>query len=345
LNLLNRLCVTFLVLALSGCSREPTQLTLSGPTMGTIYAIKIADPPRQLSANDVQIAIDEELRRIDESMSGYREDSEISRFNATASTEWIEVSREVAEVVHAALEVSEHSAGAFDVTVAPIVRAWGFGSAKHAPANLPDEQAMREVRKSVGYQKVHVRLSPSAIKKDVPELTIDLNGIAPGYAVDRLAVRFDALHLTNYMIDIGGEIRVRGRNAEQEKWRIAVERPTDTEAVPFAILSLRDTSVTTSGEYRHYYDRDGKRYSHTIDPRTARPVDHHLASVVVVHPQSMYADAWATAYNVLGADAGYELANRLGMPVMFILEDESGQLVSRMASGFEKYLAAEEGRL
>jgi FAD:protein FMN transferase len=305
--------------------------------MGTTYTVKIVSPPAGVTGYSVRSLIEQELARIDRAMSGYREDSEISRFNASQSTDWFEVSAELAQVVAGALHVSEQSNGAFDVTVAPLVRLWGFGSSDKPPATLPDDATIAELRSAVGYHKIHARVSPAALKKDATFISVDLNGIAPGFAVDQIAARFDALAIVNYMIDIGGEIRVRGVNAQGELWRIAVENPADTQALPMAVLGLKDISVATSGEYRHYYDRDGKRYSHTIDPRTGRPVSHALAAVVVVHPESMYADAFATAYNVLGPEAGFELAQRLGMPVMLIVGTEGG-LVTRTTEGMRKFV-------
>jgi FAD:protein FMN transferase len=314
------------ILLLAGfgaCSRSPAELNLVGPTMGTTYTVKIAKPPAHIPGHAVRAVIDRELARIDESMSGYRPDSEISRFNASRSTDWFEVSADLAVVVQAALDVSEASGGAFDVTVTPLVQAWGFGAANTAPADLPNDATLRPLLEQIGYRKLQVRDTPAALRKDQPELTIDLNGIAPGFAVDRIAAEFDTLGLQSYMIDIGGEIRVRGRNAAGEKWRIAVEEPLDAEArTPFAILELDGFAVATSGDYRHYYARDGKRYSHTIDPRSGRPIEHDLASVAVVHEDAMYADAWGTAFNVLGAEAGFELAEKLGMSVMFIVDTD-----------------------
>jgi thiamine biosynthesis lipoprotein len=190
----------------------------------------------------------------------------------------------------------------------------------------------------VGYQNVSVREQPAAVRKRLPALTIDLNAVAPGFAVDLLASRLAALGLENFMIDIGGEVRARGKNAEGELWRIAVEKPVDAEPEPYAIVQLRDIAVTTSGEYRHYAIRNGHRYSHTIDPRTARPVEHALASVVVIAPTAFDADAWATALNVLGDERGYALALERKMPAMFIV-DREGKLEPRMTPQFETYLA------
>ncbi|MFC4311203.1 FAD:protein FMN transferase [Steroidobacter flavus] len=313
----NRAFIVLLALALAGCERKPQELAISGPAQGTTYSIKVASAPDGIDAHALRVATDQVLDSIDRSMSGYREDSEISRFNASTSTDWFEVSSDLATVVDYALKVSQASDGMFDITVGPLVAAWGFGP-KGEPIDLPDEAKLAELRAQVGYRKLQARLSPPALRKSEPGLRVDLNGIAPGYTVDLIAERFQRLHLSHFMIDLGGEVRAQGRNARGQPWRIAVERPIDAEPEPYAIVSLDNASVTTSGEYRHYYDRDGHRYSHTIDPRTGRPVEHTLASVVVVGPTTMYVDAWAKVFNVLGTEAGRKLALERAMPVMFI---------------------------
>jgi thiamine biosynthesis lipoprotein len=221
--------------------------------------------------------------------------------------------------------------------VSPLVEAWGFGAGGE-PTTLPDDATLASLRARVGYDKLHVRPDPPSLRKDMPDLSIDLNGIAPGFAVDRLAERLRSMQIDNFMIDIGGEVRTHGRNARGERWRIAVERPIDTTQTPYAIVQLDDLAVSTSGEYRSYYVRDGRRYSHTIDPQTARPVEHDLASVVVIGATAVQADAWGTAFNVLGAEAGLELATKRETPVMFIVS-RGEHLESRMTPQFEKYLA------
>ena len=288
--------------------------------MGTTYSIKVANPPKGIDADAVRGAADVVFDRIDRSMSGYRVDSEISRFNTSASTQWFDVSSDLATVVDAALQVSQQSGGAFDITVGPLIAAWGFG-ASGEPIDLPDDARLSELRAHIGYEKLHARLNPPALRKDDPDLRVDLNGIAPGYAVDQLAKELQDLAINHFMIDVGGEVRAQGRNARKQLWRIAVERPVDADPEPYAIVQLENAAVTTSGEYRHYFDRDGRRYSHTIDPRTGRPVSHSLASVVVIGATSMYTDAWATAFNVLGTHEGQALATKLDMPVLFIDAD------------------------
>jgi FAD:protein FMN transferase len=323
----------------AACAREAPQLVLSGPTMGTTYTVKVVSPPATLDAAALLETIDAVLADIDRTMSGYRPDSEVARFNASASTDWFDVSADLAAVVRVSLEVSEASAGAFDVTVAPLVAAWGFGP-HGAPPALPAVEQLAQIGASVGYRKLHARVDPPALRKDVGALTIDLNGIAPGFAVDRLAERLQSLQVENFMIDIGGEIRARGRNARGQPWRIGIEQPVDSGRTPHAGVQLDDAAVATSGEYRHYYVHEGRRYSHTIDPRTARPLEREPGSVVVIAASAAHSDAWATALNVLGPVEGYALAARRRMPVLFISR-ETGQWRSRSTPQFEPYFAQE----
>jgi FAD:protein FMN transferase len=328
------------LLAFAGCGNRPPELVLSGPTMGTTYTVKVVDVPPGLDSARLRSVIDEVLADTDRGMSGYRADSEIARFNTAQSTEWFDVSRDVAAVVAAALEVSALSEGAFDITVAPLVAAWGFGP-EAGTRTAPDAAELARLSERVGFGKLHVRADPPALRKEIAELTVDLNGVAPGFAVDRLADRFAGLGIEHFMIEIGGEVRAAGRNSQGEPWRIAIERP-DAERTPYAIVQLEQAAVATSGEYRNYYVRDGQRYSHTIDPRTARPIEHGLGSVAVVGRTAAEVDAWATALNVLGSKDGYELAQRQGIAAMFIEKDGRGWR-SRITPQFAPYQARQPG--
>jgi thiamine biosynthesis lipoprotein len=314
------LCCALLAVA---CGRAREELVLSGPTMGTTYTVKVAAPPASVDAARLRATIDESLAHTDRSMSGYRADSEVTRFNASTSTQWHDVSAELASVVQTALEISEKSGGAFDITIAPLVAAWGFGPGGR-PQELPSAEQIAQTGASVGFSKLHVRSEPPALRKDVAGLSIDLNGIAPGVAVDLLADRLLALRVENFMIDIGGEIRAHGHNSRGEQWHIAIEHPVDTQRTPFAGVRLDGASVSTSGEYRDYYERAGRRYSHTIDPRTGRPLDRAPGSVVVIASSTALADGWATALNVLGPRDGLALAAKEHMPVLFIERDGEG---------------------
>jgi thiamine biosynthesis lipoprotein len=306
--------------------------------MGTTYTVKVTAPPASVDGARLRATVDDVLAQIDRSMSGYRADSEVARFNASASTEWYDVSSDVASIVQTALDIGEASGGAFDITVAPLVAAWGFGPGGR-PQVLPNAEQIAQIGASVGYRKLHARLDPPALRKDVATLSIDLNGIAPGFAVDRLADRLRALRIESFMIDIGGEIRARGRNGHGEPWHIAIEHPVDTQRTPYAGVMLDDAAVSTSGEYRDYYEREGRRYSHTIDPRTRQPLDRAPGSVVVVAASTAQADAWATALNVLGPRDGLSLAAQRHLPVLFIERDVGGSWRSQATPEFERYRA------
>jgi len=303
--------------------------------MGTTYTVKVASPPATVDPAGVRVAIDEVLEHVDRSMSGYRKDSEVTRFNANPSTQWCAVSTDLAAVVQTSLDISAASEGVFDITVAPLVAAWGFGP-EGEPKVLPSAEQITQLETTVGYRKLHVRLNPPALRKDVAGLSIDLNAIAPGFAVDRLAERLQAMRIENYMIDIGGEIRARGRNARHEPWRIAVEHPVQTQRSPYTSVSLDGAAVSTSGEYRSYYERDGHRYSHTVDPRTGRTLDREPGSVVVIAPLAAQADGWATALNVLGPRDGLALATQRHLPALFI-ERDGNEWRSQATPEFEKY--------
>ena len=327
-------CLVFGLLL--SCSEPSREVALTGPAMGTTYTVKALVPPGIETAT-LRVAIDDVLARIDRQMSSYRSDSEISRFNASPSTDWMPVSAELANLVDRTRAISEASGGALDITVAPLVDLWGFGPAGERKG-VPTAEEIEAARGQIGYRHVEVQLEPHALRKANSTVRVDLNAVAPGYAVDALAARLTSRGITRFMVELGGEVIARGVNAEGRAWRIAVERPFDTRSQPYAILKLHDASVATSGEYRHYYSYEGHRYSHTIDPRTGRPVEHSAGAVVVIAGTTFEADAWATAFNVLGPDEGQALAQQRGMPVMFILRD-GARLEPRMTPEFEKYVA------
>jgi FAD:protein FMN transferase len=333
---MTRKALTLLVLALyflASCSREPQELVLSGPTMGTTYTVKIVGTPSTLDTKAIRTVLDEVLANTDIEMSTYRTDSAISRFNAAESTDWIDVPLGLARVVAASKEISERSHGVFDITISPLIQAWGFG-ATGEPRSLPNEDDIAQLRDRIGYDRLETRLEPPSLRKQHPLLAIDVNGVAPGYAVDMLAARFASLGLKSFMIDIGGEVLARGRNARGELWRIAVERPIDGDPLPFKVIELDNQSVTTSGEYRHYFERDGERYSHTLDPRTGHPI-RSRGSVAIVGDSSLEIDAWATALNVLGPEEGLKVAEREGLAVMYVVV-EAGEMEARMSRAFKE---------
>ncbi len=337
-------CLMFFALLLSSlllpacADKEPvtTPVVLQGRTMGTTWNVKLAIAPGQLSTEQLHSEIDVLLEQINQSMSTYRSDSELSHFNQNRSTDWQPVSRELALVIETAQSISRLTGGAFDITVGPLVNLWGFGP-ERTQGQVPDDLIIEKRRQHSGYSKLDVRLEPPALRKQDAEIYVDLSAIAKGYAVDRMAALLESHQALNYMVEIGGEIRVRGEKQQGRRWRIAVEKPSVTERAVHTVVSPGRGAMATSGDYRNFIEQDGKRYSHTIDPVSGRPVTHSLASVSVIHPSCMFADALATALTVLGPERGLALAKREKLAVYMIERRQQGFEI-RLTDGFRAYL-------
>ena len=299
-----------------------------GQTMGTTYMVKLANPPDGLP-DDWKIEVDAELRRVNDQMSTYLKSSELSQFNCSTSTDWFPVSAETATVVAYALEVSKQSEGAFDVTVSPLVDAWSFGAGERT-MQVPEDDRIEELLQRVGYQHLEVRAEPPALRKAIPALTVDLSAIAKGHGVDRVLQRLQALGCDNVFVEIGGEVRVLGDRGDRQ-WGVGIQQPDADANEVLLAFPLTDMAVATSGDYRNFFEVDGQRFSHTIDPRTGQPVEHALASVSVGAGNCMMADAWATAINVLGKEKGLAVAQRLGLDVLLIHRE--GERYETVATG------------
>lgn len=297
-------------------------LTIHGQTMGTTYTIKVRGneiPPVTVIQDKVTATLDD----VDRRMSTYKEDSEISRFNRDEKTDWFDVSKETALVVQKALEVSRRTGGAFDPTVGPLVRLWNFGPGRRDTDQKPSDEAVETARQAIGHEKLEVRLDPPSLRKTTPRVELDLSGIAKGYAVDRVAETLETLGIKDYMVEVGGEVRTRGLNDECHPWRIAIEKPDPEGRAIQQVIELKDRSMATSGDYRNYFEKDGVRYSHLIDPTTGRPIRHRLASVSVRTPTCMEADALATGMIVLGPEKAEELARQEGLDVTLLVRTET----------------------
>jgi FAD:protein FMN transferase len=292
--------------------------------MGTTYDVTVTRLPAGVKREQLQAVIDGVLDEVNLHLSTYDSRSEISAFNASRSTDAVPVSRQLHDVAALSIEVSAATGGAFDITVGPLVRAWGFGGGQAGagpPASLASLEALRA---STGYEKLQLPADGHSMRKIAPALELDVNGVAPGYAVDLVAERFEALGVSDYLVELGGEIRAHGRNPAGRAWRAAVESPLRGERKPYTLVELDGMSVSTSGDYRDFRIVDGRRVSHTIDPRTGAPVTHALASVCVVYRSAARADAYATALMVLGPDDGLALARRLGLAALFIERSDTG---------------------
>lgn len=318
-------CALILTIGLAACDRDSRlpQYELTGSALGTTFSVLLVAPGENFLKDELQARVFETLRGVDRLASTWRDDSELSLFNANRSSDWIETSTELCAAVEHALEISRLTDGAFDITVGPLVNLWGFGPDGEID-EPPAEDELQAAMSKVGYRQLHTRCEIPALRKRHDSLYVDLSGWAKGHAVDRLAALLDRNELKDYLVEIGGELRVRGHNAEGLNWAVAIESPSTTKRVPHSVLRLTDVGVATSGDYRNYFDHDGKHYSHTIDPRTGRPVNHALAAVTVVNESTAYADAMATALLVLGPVEGPKRAEELGTAAFFLVRNETG---------------------
>lgn len=311
-----------LAVTLSACSDQREMIHLNGSTMGTYYSIKLIKQEGLPTSNELQAEIDRRLELVNDQMSTYRKHSELSQFNQHKSNQPFDVSADTAKVVAEAIRLAELTDGALDVTVGPVVNLWSFGP-EARPEKTPTAEELAERRKVVGIR--HLSVKGNTLVKQIPQLYVDLSSIAKGFGVDVVAGYFDELNVADYMVEIGGELSLQGNNLKGVPWRIAIEKPADdgTRSVQ-EIIEPGDMAVATSGDYRNYFEEDGVRYSHLIDPTTCKPISNHVVSVTVLHPSSMTADALATAFSVMGEEKSLELAQKENLPVLLVVKTEKG---------------------
>ena len=293
--------------------------------MGTYYRVLLNRRDGQ-NEDSIRQGIEELLNRIEDQMSTWRPESELSRFNSSESTDWFVVSPETALVVSESLRIAELSGGAFDPTVGPLIDLWSFGSTQATP-RVPTDDEIASAKAKTGWQKVQVRDEPPALRKSQPKIQLNLSAIAKGYGVDAVSAWLVGNGEPNHLVEIGGEDRGRGLKPDGSAWRIGVQSPggmppEQSGGAIFQVVTLADRSIATSGDYQNYFEVDGQRYSHTIDPTTGRPITHDVASVSVLAESCMAADGWATALSVLGPEKGMELAKAEHLPVLIIVRGE-----------------------
>lgn len=308
--------------------------------MGTHYTIKLASLPNDTSLQDLQAAVETRLQTINNQMSTWIETSELSRFNKQTATEFFAVSPETALVVAEAIRISQLTEGAFDVTVGPLINLWNFGE-QPGLDRIPTDDEIAAAQLEIGFNKLEVRTDSPALRKERGSVYVNLSAIAKGFAVDEIAEYLCNVGITGYMVDIGGEVKTAGSKADGTPWRIGIQSPLKLQSDVYKSVTLRNQAMATSGDYRNYFEKQGKRYSHTIDPRTGRPIEHRLASVSVIHQSCMTADALATAITVLGPEAGYDLATKEKLPILLLIYDGSG-FIEKATPEFESLITQPE---
>ncbi|WLI77810.1 FAD:protein FMN transferase ApbE [Kosakonia sp. H02] len=323
----------------SGNQAKPT--VLEGKTMGTFWRVSLVNiAPQQAQA--LQQKIQTQLDADDRLLSTWKNDSALMRFNHAASTAPWPVSAAMADIVTTSLRVGEKTAGAMDITVGPLVNLWGFGPDKQ-PVKTPDQAQIDAAKARTGLQHLTVinRAGEQFLQKDLPDLFVDLSTVGEGYAADHLAQLMEREGIGRYLVSVGGALASRGMNAQGQPWRVAIQKPTDQENAAQAVVDINGHGISTSGSYRNYYELDGKRISHVIDPRTGRPIEHALVSVTVIAPTALEADAWDTGLMVLGADHAKDVVKREGLAVFMIIKQGEG-FTTWMSPQFAAFLLSEK---
>ncbi len=330
------LLIVLLVATLTGCGQSIERF--GGPTMGSSYTVQYVPTGKAPDAAKLKAEVDMILASLDEQFSTYRDDSVVSRFNALPAGACMALPADMLKLWRYGEELSQQSGGAFDLSVEPLMNLWGFGPQSRreqvpAPADLQRECAR------VGHQ--HLRLQGEQLCKDV-DAQLDFDSIVAGYAVDQVSARLTELGLTDYLVEITGELRAVGHKPDGSPWRIALEVPSgERERQVERSVALDGIGLSTSGDYRNYFEEGGQRYSHTFDPRTGAPVRHALASVTVAEAQALRADGLSTLLMVLGPEDGYTFAERNGLAAFFIVRQGEG-FVTRATPRFEALFPSPE---
>ena len=314
----------FITLSQVACQSEQTSLQLSGKTMGTHYNITLVPAGHAFNKQQLQLDIEQRLHTINQQMSTYLENSEISRFNRYKSDDWFPISAEFFYVISQAIRAHRISHAAFDPTLYPLVNLWGFAQSIPLSFKPPSDHAIAQALQHSGLHHLRSATTRMALAKKTAELSLDLSALAKGYAVDQISDILSTYGLSNHLVEIGGELHAQGTNAKQQAWHIAIEHPDNMHMpqAPISSLRLHNQSLATSGNYRNFFEYQGIRYAHTLNPKTGKPTQHDLVSVTVIHPSSLWADAMATAIMVMGAEKGLNFANQQKLAVFMVLSKD-----------------------
>jgi thiamine biosynthesis lipoprotein len=331
---MNKLLVILIsIYLLSSCQKQPTETALQGNTQGTTYHIKFVSNNLLVTAQQIQTEVNQKLAEIDLKLSNYRNDSEISKLNAQETSDWLPISSDIMQLLTIASYVYAHSDGCYDLTVKPLFDLWGFSRHQN---RIPTPDEIKQVLAHIGMPLLDLDEKQLKIRKKDPKLKIDLSSIAQGYSVGILAERLQALGIQNYMIEIGGEMMVKGRKANGEDWKVGIVAPKPETMEVQKILDIKDqngVAVMTAGTYRNFFQEKGRSYSHILNPKTGSPVTHHLLSVTVLHENPTWADAWDTALLCMGEQEAARVAEAQKLKVLLVY-NQNGKLTEHMSKAF-----------
>ena len=332
------LCAVSLLSACDGSSTaQESALVIEGKTMGTFYRVSLAGVDKNREAA-LREQIEAQLKEDDHQLSTYKEDSVLSRFNQYQGNVPQPISAGMADAIVTSMRIGTLTGGAMDITVGPLVNLWGFGPDKQ-PVKTPTPEQIAAARQRIGLQhlKVIQQNDGQYLQKDLPGMYVDLSTVGEGYATDHLARLVEGNGISNYLVSVGGAVVSRGHNAQGNPWQVAIQKPTDKETAVQAIVDLQGMGISTSGSYRNYYELNGKRLSHIIDPATGSPITHKLVSATVIAPTALEADGWDTGLMVLGTNKALALAEQQHLAV-YLITKEGDTFKSYMSPQFKAYL-------
>lgn len=321
------------MLGLAGCGQGNTLERISGPTMGSSYTVQYVRTPQGPAPELVKREVERILEGVDRRFSTYRSDSLTEAFNRLPANSCQSMPADVLQLVRVGEQLAQQSDGAFDLTVEPLLDLWGFGPQSRME-KVQDAQALAATRQRVGHG--HLRIVGEQLCKDAP-VEVDFNSIAAGHAVDLLVERLKALGVANLLVEATGELKAIGRKADGSPWKVALELPRADRQIAQQVLDVDGFGVSTSGDYRNYFEENGQRYSHTFDARQGKPVKHELASVTVFDRSTLMADGYSTLLLILGPERGWEFALRHGIGAVFVTRVADG-FVSRSTPAFAQVL-------
>lgn len=314
LSRVSRRSILAMPLALAACKFGSDVFRFSGPTMGTSFNVVAANVPTRVDKPDVTTAINSALAEVNSQMSNWDPDSEISLFNARPATEPVAVSKALGDVMSAAASVHDASGARFDTTVGPLIELWGFGAS--GTTKVPGEADIAAAMARSGHANT-LEVGQGTLRKTLPGTQVYLAAIGKGFGADAVGRALESLGIHDYMVEIGGDLYASGHNPERLPWQIGIEAPKANSRDVLDVVGISDLGLASSGDYRNFFEHDGKRFSHIVDPRTGRPVKHSTASATVLAENAMLADAWATAMHTMGKEEGVAVAEDLGLAVQF----------------------------
>jgi len=335
-GLMKAAVVGLVLVWLAACSRPVEPVTLSGMTMGTVWTVRVSELPTGVSGPELRERIEGLLEQVNAQMSTYRDDSVITAFNQSEAGARLVLPPGFARVLEEALYWARATDGAFDPTAGKLVNLWGFGPSERVDG-VPERDEIERALESVGWWRLAFDSERSELIQP-GDVYLDLSAIAKGWGVDLVADHLSDAGVSGFLVDIGGDLRVRGRRPDGQRWRVAVERPRPGAREIHDILELEDVALATSGDYRNFLEAEGRRFSHLIDPRTGAPIEHDTVSVTVADARCSTADVLATALSVVSFEQGWALALERDLAVLWLLADGEN-LAEHQTPAFARLIA------